>query len=177
MTLDDLLTTITGSEPEQWHRVDSGWVTYMDRFSQVSSWHEGEERVWLEHTSHHSRAVYKPDIAIGMAWGLRRDPDDQGFHEDWLERFADPNAWAAWLDVLYHGQPVDRRLYVVVDGGRCSLPLPEQMFADNGLDWPREKRLWVPEVDVKLFRLVNELSSGWDFDRYLNQAGFDVADA
>jgi hypothetical protein len=176
MTLDDLLATITASQREQWHRVDDGSVTFLDRFSQVSAWPQGEERVWLEHSSHHSRVVYTPDVAIGMAWGLQRDPDDTTFREDWLERFADPKAWAAWLDVLYNGQPVDRRLYVVVDGGRCKLPLPEQIFA-KGIDWPREKRLWVPEVDAKLLRLVNEIDNGREYDRYLNQAGFDVAGA
>jgi hypothetical protein len=111
-----------------------------------------------------------------MAWGLEREIGDGTFQEDWLERFADPRASAAWLDLLYHGQLVDRRLYVVVDGGRCKLPLPEQIFAP-GFEWPREKRFWLPEEDYRLLRLVNEIGGGQDYDRYLQQAGFDVAGA
>ena len=60
-----------------------------------------------------------------------------------MARFADERAWAAWLDLLNNGQAVDRRLYVVVDGGRCKLPLPEQIFA-GGFDWPRENGCGCP---------------------------------
>lgn len=87
---------------------------YLDRFSQVSS----GGRTWLEHDSHHSRAVLRDDVAIGLAWGLT---ENDTFEEDWTTRFPDPKASSAWLEVLYHGQPVDRELMVHVDG-RCYVP-------------------------------------------------------
>jgi hypothetical protein len=110
MQLADLLDTIIASRADQWRNVDTGGNTYLDSFGQVGSWKDGEEVHWLEHDSHHTRVIYEPDIAIGMAWGMRREIGDGGFVEDWVERFPDPEASAAWLDLLYNGQPVNRRL-------------------------------------------------------------------
>jgi hypothetical protein len=134
---------------------------------------DGDNEVhWLDHTRHHSRYVFKPNIAIGMAWGMPREPGE-GFHEDWVTRFPDEKAHAAWLDLLYHGQPVDRRMYVGVDGDRCKIPLPEQTFADDPMG--REVRRWIPYEPYRLFAIVNALESSRDYERYLDQTGLDVS--
>jgi hypothetical protein len=174
MRLEEFRSVVTSSEAEDWHRMQ-GWETYLYKLGNVTEYDNGQRLEIVDVESHHSRAVYQPDIAIGIAWGLPHQGGER-FHEDWTERFADEKASAGWLDLLYHGQPVDRRLYVLVDGARCKLPLPEQIFAAGFGVGPREKRLWVTRRDYELVRLVNELDSGVDYDRYLRQAGFDVPD-
>lgn len=175
--LSEIVGRVTGSRPEDWHRVDAGNVTYLDRLEHGWTYENGVKQSFIEVESHHSRVVMKDDVQIGMAWGVRRDPDGERFHEDWTERFADEQASAAWLDLLYNGQLVDRRMYVVVDGGRCKLPLPEQIFAEGFGVGPREKRLWVRREDALIMGLINALDSGYDYARYLSQAGFDVPNA
>jgi len=172
--LDALVQTILASRADHWQNVDAGGNTYLDSFSEGMRWtKEGEEIRWLEHDGHHTRVVCKPNVAIGMAWGMDREGGDGSFFEDWVEHFPDPAASAAWLDLLYNGQPVDRRLYVVVDGGRCKIPLPEQIF--RGDLTSHEVRRFIPYPDYKLLALVNELSSGFDYEDYLDRSGLDVS--
>jgi hypothetical protein len=172
MTLEELQQTILASSADDWRRVDAGGPTFFDAFDQTTSWDDGVERTWLEHTFHHSRVVYSPNIQIGMAWGMPRDSGDSGFYEDWVERFPDEHASAAWLDLLLNGQPVDRRLYVVVDGGRCKIPLPGQIF--HGDLRAHEVRRWISNGDYRLFKLINEIDNGVDYEGYLDRSGLDV---
>lgn len=75
--------------------------------------------------------------------------------------------------MLYNGQPVDRRLYVIVDGGRCKIPLPEQIFQKDFRS--PEVRRYIAFEDYRLLALVNDLSNGFEYERYLDQTGLDVA--
>lgn len=172
MKLDDLRKAVIATQADDWHRVDDGGVTYLDTFGEVTSWRGDDEVHWLEHDRHHSRVVLKSDVAIGMAWGLDRQ-GDSSFWEDWVERYPDGKATAAWLDLLYHGQPVDRRFYVVVDGGRCKIPLPEQIF--RGDVSAHEVRRWISYDDYRLFAIVNGIDSGYDYESYLDRSGLDVS--
>jgi hypothetical protein len=172
MRLEELQQTILGSSPADWHPVDAGGPTLLDAFSQAKRWDGGVEVNWLEHTYHHTRVVYKPNVEIGMAWGMPRDLDDTPFHEDWVEHFPDERATAAWLDLLHGGEPVDRRLYVVVDGGRCKIPLPGQIFARDLQS--REVRRFISNEEYRLLKLVNELDNGYDYEGYLDRTGLDV---
>jgi hypothetical protein len=165
------LSLVIGSNPDDWHAVEGGH-TYLDAFSAETSFVDDQESRWLGHSQHHGRAVFKPDISIGMAWGMPRDRDGQRFFEDWIARFADETAYAAWLDLLYHGQPVHRYLYIVVDGGRCKIPLPEQTFSGD-LN-PHEVRRWIGYDAYRLFSVLNALDSSHDYEAYLDRSGLDV---
>jgi hypothetical protein len=159
---EDFLRAVIGSRAEDWHRVDGGGNTYLDSFVAVTARHDDEEVHWLEHDGHHRRVVFKPNIAIGMAWGIKREPDER-FDEEWVRKFPDENAGAraAWLDLLYNGQPVDRRLYVGVDGGRCKISLPGQTF--RGDMSAHEVRRWISYGDYRRFAIVPALEGDYDY--------------
>jgi hypothetical protein len=112
MTLDDIYALILGSQPDEWNRVDRGSPTFL--YGLV---YDGEHQ-----GLHDARAVYKLNVAVGIAWGLKAN---ENYRADWIEKFADSeNAWSEYIDILYNGNPVDRKVRVVVDGGRAALPPP-----------------------------------------------------
>jgi hypothetical protein len=168
MTLDEVREQVSATTAADWQLLDGGVVpVYLDRFSQISS----GDQTWLEHDSHHSRAVLRDDIAIGLAWGLR---ENKSFAEDWTTRFPNPRASTAWLEVLYHGQPVDRELIVHVDG-RCYVPLPEQVFDDVRADRPKVTALRISRWQYEVVGRAQELGGGtYDYDEYVRQCGFEV---
>ena len=91
---------------------------------QVGVWTSGDK--WgLDIEAHYSRAAWKQDVSLGLAWGLRAQDD---FTEAWTERFPDSRASSHFVDSLWNGSLVDRWQRVSVDGG-CP--------------WPRESpHLW-----------------------------------
>jgi len=118
------MTTVLKSSLEDWHFMADA-PSYHDhlRFFNV---YDGQPNI-VHVASHHSIAVYMPDASITMAWGLKW-PDD--FKEPWTEKFPDHSSSAGWLDVFFNNALVFRTPYVVVDGGRITLPLPRH--GENG---------------------------------------------
>lgn len=169
MTLDEIRARIAVTTAADWHLLGGNVPVYLDKFVQVS----GGDNIWLEHDSHHSRAVLRDDLAIGLAWGLR---ENENFEEDWSSKFPDPKASSDWLEVLYHGQPVDRELIVHVDG-RCYVPLPEQIFDDLHADQPKVIGLRVTRWQHHLVGIAQGLSgTTYDYDGYVQRCGFEVVD-
>jgi hypothetical protein len=167
MTLDEIRAQITASTASGWQPL-SGPV-YLPTFVQVSH----GENVWLEHNSHHSRAVLRDDVAIGLAWGLTVN---ESFEEDWSSRFPDPKASSDWLEVLYNGQPVDRELIVHVDG-RCYVPMPEQVFDDVHADRPQVVGLRITQWQQHVVGIAQALGgAGYDYGDYVRRCGFQVVE-
>ncbi len=116
MRLQELLKSIIESDPNDWYTISS--PTFRDRLIGVSSSTEGH---WLEINSHHTTAVYKPDVSITLAWGLDWKED---FDEPWAKSCPDPSASGDYVDVYYNGSLVFRTVYITVDCGRAKLPMP-----------------------------------------------------
>jgi hypothetical protein len=172
MNLGELLGTCARSTREDWNLIgEGGGATYLNYFS-VASYPETEQ-VEFGLTEHYWRASYKPDLDIGIAWGL--DPkeannDRSVFVEAWTQVFPDksfaPQKRA--VDFFYRGDLVHRDYYVSVDGGRCDLPIPER--GAHGEPWV------VSQFQHDFFRVLHQLD-GWpdhEFDSHFGRAGFNV---
>ena len=77
-------------------------------------------------------AAYKPDVSITLAWGLELN---NNFREEWANKFHDPRASSHYVDIFFNNALVHREIYVIVDGGRAKLPLPN--LKDGELQVPR----------------------------------------
>jgi hypothetical protein len=153
MRLNELIERVAQSEPKDWHAIH-GHPTYRDNLEGVRS---GAQH-WIEIHSHHSVATFVPDASITMAWGLQVIDD---FKEPWANTFSDPHASSANVDVFYNGALVYRALYILVDGARCYLPLPDQRQQPGG----------VPELYARFIKLLDRIAGQDQFDEYFQRAG------
>lgn len=147
-----------GSGPSYLERA-SVWTTGKGEFSNI------------EIESHGMRASLKSDLSIGIAWGFQSNPE---FKEPWANQFPDPSASSHFVDFFYGSVLVYRDVYVSVDGGRCMLPLPDREFDPQTHE---VRRYTVPKDKHRFFRLLDGFERLSDFDRYFNQAGFQLTDA
>ena len=172
MTLNELLEVCGASSAEDWNLVSWG-PAYLDWL--LSSEGGGGENYQLRTAAHDSRAAYKPDLAIGIAWGLETNPrsglgdEPHIFKEDWATKFPDPDATRHFLDFFYNGALVAREPYVSVDG-RCDLPIPKR--ETDGEDVVTGLTITQRQYDV--FRVLNALVTTVDYDSYVQRAGFKV---
>ena len=156
MQLEALITLITDSNPNDWSATSSG-PTFRDRLMQVSSGGQS----WIEINSHHTIAVYKPDISISLGFGMAWKDK---FDEPWANKFPDPSADGRYIDIYYYGSLVYRDVYVIVDGGRASLPMPKG-----------RNDLVVAKGYHDLIRLINSVGGAVSqFDDYFKRAGLQV---
>lgn len=143
-----------------------------------------DDRVETEVRSHSNTAVLIDDVDVSIAWGY--DPDeslwDQGYRQkfdfsDFLPTFPDEAARRMLVDVFYRGALVDRKLYIVADGGRYYVPIPRRTFpnkTDSG-------NLGDPEFhynrwDLGLARVVNSFELGEAFDELLPRLTYVLDD-
>ncbi len=161
MRLDDLLETIINSKRSDWTHIPCWGAfsgpSYRDSFSFYGVY-EGQKQV-LHHNSQPNVAIYIPDIAITMAFGLDSNPN---FKEPWIERFTNSEASSSLVDVFHNGVFVFRSTYVNVDGGKAKLPMPK-------LD-----TLEVPDEHRRFVKLLDFLEGGSQFAHCFNEAGFMV---
>ncbi len=165
MTLDDILTMIVQSERDDWTKI--GVPTFLYEFV-----HDGPEH----RAAHVFRAVYKQNVAVGIAAGLSNPrAESRRYDADWVERFADPEATAEFVDVLYHGNPVDRLVRVVVDGGVAGLPSPRPITEGGASDiqivgWETTRH------DHEFMRAFERLfgSDADNFDLYFGWSGIQI---
>ncbi len=106
--------------------------------------------------------VYKPDVRITLAFGLRAQDD---FQEDWCTRFPDPRASVSHADILYNAALVFRAVHVSVDGGRAKLPLPKS-----------RKDLTVPRGYAKFIEITDNMEGVSEYSRYFREAGLTPID-
>src|SRR5437899_1133954 len=135
MTWDEVIETVVGSDPGDWHRLAGAHLLDPEA-----------ERPPEDGAPYHSLAVYRPDPTISLLWGRSENKDFR--EKEWANRFADPVAQSVWLDVRYHGEPIFRVLMVSVDGGRCYPPLPSRTGETRS----------VPSGYSRLVRLVQRLT-------------------
>lgn len=138
---------------------------------EISTWtEEGNLRMKIE--AHSSLAVFARDVSLALAWGL---PQNQGkaWEGIWAEwaTFPDRTVYGYYVDVLWCGVPVLREAGASVDGARGIVPAPDAKMEGA------EVRGWtVSRFHDGLFRLVDEIFSHGEYDRYFAQAGFEIRD-
>lgn len=91
----------------------------------------------------------------------KRDSDEE-FHEGWLTRFPDANAFKAIYDVYYYDSWVKTVTLVSVDGGRATIPMPTSSTSN--------------EIDLEEYYFAKIVSPD-NLDEYIRRAGFTVPGA
>jgi hypothetical protein len=103
MTLDEILNTVAGSTRDDWNIIHcwGGGPSFLDSFS---VWTGGADRWGLEHDQHGIRAAYRPDVSLGVAYGLdymREDGKPLLLDYEWAKQFVDSRVTGSWVDVLW----------------------------------------------------------------------------
>ncbi|PIB30758.1 hypothetical protein BFP78_13220 [Gaetbulibacter sp. 5U11] len=170
MTLNEVLKTILESESSDWREIGCwGYGTgpsYKDKltFNEV---YDGSPNI-LTADSHSVVSVYKKDLSITMAYGLISNDD---FKEKWANQFPDPHASSKFIDIFFNNALVFRETYLVVDGGRCKLPIPSYNQAG---------KLTVSQDYYNFIKFLEMLSSGAmtskNFDSYFNRTDITIID-
>jgi hypothetical protein len=83
-----------------------------------------------------------------------------------------------FIDVLYHGNPVDRHVRVVVDGGRAALPSPEPIVEG---EFPNTERVgWKTTRDeydsLLAFERLFSAEGEENFVEYFKLSGIQIRD-
>ena len=174
MTKDELIQIIRGSEQADWETIICwGWGSGPSYLNQPIIWTSGD--TWgLEVKSHAIRAVYKPDLSLGIAWGLEHG-DGEPLNFDWA-KFPDTQVRASFADVIWNGMLVHREQALSVDGGRAILPWPRPWgTTEPGGHTPIQVGNQVTETEVALARLVHGFEHApAEFDNYFERAGFVI---
>jgi hypothetical protein len=161
MTHSELLSIVASSVEEDWNLIHSDiGSTYIYKLDFYNGLEEQKNVIIVD--SHSTIAIYKNDLSITMAWGMK---DDVPFTESYLESFSDKNAVRLYLDFFYNGVLVNRLPYIDVDGHRASLPI--------GL--PSNGKFYVEKIKNDIIKLVHNLdhgSAGYQYDDYFKRAGF-----
>lgn len=163
MKYDEFINIVTNSTLDDWNII-SCWgygsgPSYKSKFEFYEIW-DGEKGI-LKEDSHGMYAIYRPNLAISLAFGLTVNDD---FKEDWANSFPDPHASSHIVDLFYSNTLVERITYVVVDGGRANLPIPKSI-----------KELKVSEIEYNIIKLIDSMESGvGNFDEYFNRANLIV---
>jgi hypothetical protein len=167
-SLAEMRSIIRASTVDHWEVTLIG-PTYLNAFGTVSD----QSGTWLEHKEHVHRAVYRPDVSLGLAWGMDVYSDDLPIHAPWSDRFSDPTIHLQYIDVLWNGMLIDRREIAKVDGHRGTLPHARPMVVDTGQDWPEAIGETSNPYDVQLARLTHVLGGGSleEFESHFRRSG------
>ncbi len=115
-----------------------------------------------ENDDTNSRHVFKKDTNLILS---RNDKEELDFNEPWLKRFPDSSGKKTVYTLYYNKSPIKEYFLIVVDGGRCCIPLPSL------------KLHTITKEEYKIGELVNCIfRQDWiyGFDRMLAQAGIQV---
>ncbi len=170
MKLEELLTLILNSSEDDWNDIGcwgyGSGPSYKDKFTFYEIY-EGESNI-LKVDSHSNVLVYKSNISITMAYGLVSNED---FVSPWANQFPDPKASSDFIDIFYNNALVFRETYLVVDGGRCKLPIPS---------YNSKQELIVSRDYYNFIKLLQRITSGShsddNFDYYFGQTGIKVVE-
>lgn len=141
--------------------------SYLNRF--IVSTKGGGEFENLEVNSFSVVASLKRNLSISIAWGFTNNDD---FKEPWANNFPHSHATSDIVDFFYNGVVVFRDILVSVDGGKCNLPLPDQVFDSAkhevvGYEVPSEK--------YDFFKILDQLEGRYsNYDRYFDRTGFVI---
>lgn len=149
--------------------INGGYGAGPSYLQDLSVWTDGENAFKnLEVKEHYARATCMDDLNMWFAWGYGCNSD---FHESWTEIFPDRSASSSYIDFFYGCSLVHRELYVTVDGGRCSIPLPEKTFDSNT---NKVLSYWISSERLEFYRILNELEGCKDLDSYVQRANIKV---
>jgi hypothetical protein len=120
--------------------------------------------------SHHYLGVYKPDVSLRLAWGLKLE--DELSLDGWT--WPDRSISRYGVDAFWQGALVARWTMLVVDGGRAYLPDPDRAYIktdDTSMGY--ETIAWTAKAsEVAIARLLDRMvRSVGEFDRYFSDAG------
>lgn len=139
--------------------------------NQFISWTDADDKlINLEVKSHTHIASFKNDLSIYFAWGISHNDN---FVESWANKFPDKRAMSIFVDFFYNNNLVYRDIGVAVDGGRCYVPLPDLEINSKE---NKVERYTVPKIKYDFFRLLNALTSTYDYDRYFDGTGIQIID-
>ncbi len=167
MTLEELLDLVRQSDADHWEIIGGG-PTFLTAIGEMGSSTDGgwEERLYVV-GAHHSRAAYRADISVGLAWGYQ-ERDSEEYQPNWSD-FPDRSTSLCFADFFYQGQLVYRIRYAVVDGGRAYLPAPRPTVGGSYA---------VTQLQHDLVRILHELEHGShlvdEYDSYFDRAGFEI---
>jgi len=180
MELRQLFTVCGTSSVDDWNVVHR--PTYATGFVEVENGPASDRPGYeLRPREHEARAAFKPDLAIGIAWGMYTDAltgtgeRRQIFQEEWATSFPDPEATQHFVDFFFEGAIVARERYVNVDS-RCDLPMPKRKIEGEGAD-AKIVELSITPWQLNFFRVLNALQTAVDYDSYVRRAGFEVRDS
>jgi hypothetical protein len=173
-SLADVRSMILASTPDEWEVPIIG-PTYLNRFGMVTTFEGDAHRPHhhVEQDEHMHRAAYRPDVSLGLAWGMRAGHEDDEHHFPWSDRFADRTVRLQFIDVLWNGMLIDRREVAHVDGHRGTLPHARPMVVDTGQHWPEAIGETTNPYDVQLARLTHVLAGGSleEFESHFRRSG------
>lgn len=171
MTLNELIQTILKSKSSDWNEI-SCWgafsgPSYRDKF-EFYNIYDGEPNI-LRVDSHHTVAAFKNNLSITFAYGLTYNEE---YKEDWANQFPNPSASSHFIDIFYNNSLVFRETYLIVDGGRCKLPIPS--YGDG-------QEMVVSREYYEFIKLIERLSSGastdQNFESYFKRTGIIINDS
>ena len=115
MQLQEIRTLVDTSVIANWHKIEGNLVERWDQGQDAS------QQNYLHPICHDALAVFKPNIAVSLAWGATINSK---FSESWHADLPDSSANAVLVVLRHNGAKVDEWTFVIVDGGRYILPLP-----------------------------------------------------
>ncbi len=149
MTLAEILDIAREASPDAWEIVAT---------QTIHSWGYGEKHIdgidglvpYVEPTAHHTRAIYKGDIDVSLAWGATHQPD---YHAPWMPKslFSDPSISSIYIDLRYRGQVVQNWIMIYLDGSRILIPTPD-LVPGTGEDEDNPMRWYVMRRSVEYAR-------------------------
>ena len=170
MTLYEIIKVISESNSDDWNEIGcwgyGAGPSYKDKFL-FNEVYDGSPNI-LTVDSHSDVSVYKKDLSITMAYGLTSNDD---FIETWANQFPNSHASSKFIDIFYNNALVFRETYLVVDGGRCKLPIPS---------YNQEGGLIVSRGYYNFIKFLEILSSGamssTNFDSYFDRTKIIIED-
>ncbi|GED14806.1 hypothetical protein [Aneurinibacillus migulanus] len=172
MNLTEFMDKVLTAQKEDWTiNVCWGGGSGPSYYNNITVWKTGDDEFHsLDIDSHSTVASLKTDLSISLAWGMEHRDN---FMEEWANKFPDPKATSSFIDFFYNGTLVYRDIYVTVDGGRVSIPLPDREIDDKTYEVTRYS---IPKKKYELFKLINGSGSTYDYDNYIQRAGIEIVD-
>ena len=173
MNIWDYMNTIARSDKSEWlYTVCWGYGSCGCFHDDLSNETVEDQTVTIV-DKHSSYAAFAKDLSISLAWGLGLK--NKELNESWTQVFPDKSARMYFLDFFYNKALIYRETVVSVDGGRCILPLPKQVF--DKADETKVIEYRINSIINNILRLVNSLQTTYDYDSYISRSGIIVEDS
>lgn len=127
MHISDIVRAFIESDIDDWTRIDQAANSIHAR----PYWETGAEGSRSAWTTFSSYAVLNSQPDVQIVWGLDEDESPfagrerspRSFPE--LPKWPDPEVRMQNAMILWHGMPVHHFYYLIVDGGRGIIPVPD----------------------------------------------------